>query len=290
MVPPVYINGKSKISGIFGQPIEHTLSPAMHNAAFAAVGLNWVYLPFLVKPEDLAKATMAIRALNFAGINVTTPHKEAVTEFIDDLDARAKKIGAVNTIRNMNGKLIGYNTDGSGFLTSLRNIGRFEPRGKKAVVIGAGGAARAIVLTLAEAGTRRIVIVNRTKQKAEILTRRIRKFFDCETFAIGLPESRAFFWSVKEADILINATTVGTKNSEMLVNPNSIHKNLLVYDLIYRDTPLVQLARKKNARTMNGKWMLLFQGMESFEIWTGKKAPLKVMSAAITNKERGKIK
>src|SRR5262245_21662589 len=133
--------GNTQIFGIMGCPIEHSLSPVMHNAAFEALGLQVVYVPFLVKPEDLGKATMSLRALNVSGVNVTLPHKGAVIEFLDDLDTSAKQVGAVNTIVQRNRKLYGYNTDGPGFMLSLRKDGHFDPSGKRVVLLGAGGAA-----------------------------------------------------------------------------------------------------------------------------------------------------
>jgi len=134
------VSGHTQIFGIMGSPIEHSLSPVMHNAAFEALGIHAVYLPFLVKPEDLGKATMSLRALNVSGVNVTIPHKGGVIEFLDELDASAKQIGAVNTIVHRSGKLYGYNTDGAGFMLSLRKDGHFDPMNKRAVIIGSGGA------------------------------------------------------------------------------------------------------------------------------------------------------
>ena len=149
------VSGNTQIFGIMGCPVEHSLSPVMHNAAFEALGIHAVYVPFCVKPEDLGKATMCLRALGISGANITLPHKGGVIEFLDDLDASAKQIGAVNTIVQKNGKLYGYNTDGSGFLLSLRKDGHFDPAKKRVVILGAGGAASAVAMALAGAGARR---------------------------------------------------------------------------------------------------------------------------------------
>ncbi|MBI3291998.1 MAG: shikimate dehydrogenase, partial [Elusimicrobia bacterium] len=158
------IHGSTQLTGIIGNPVTHTLSPAMHNAAYQFLELPWVYVPFLVKPADLAKAVIGLQAVNVVGVNVTLPHKEAVLEFVDVLDPLAKQIGAVNTIHFHNGKRYGYNTDAVGFLESLTREGRFNPRGKKVVLLGAGGAARAVAAALAQAGMRRLVVVNRNKE------------------------------------------------------------------------------------------------------------------------------
>lgn len=271
------INGSTQIVGIFGYPIEHSVSPIIQNAAFVAANLNYVYLPFSVKPEHLFRAVSAIRALNLVGVNVTIPHKEAVAEFLDELHSSAKTIGAVNTIHYRNGKLIGYNTDGKGFITSLMKDGKFNPLGKKAVLLGAGGVARALAAMLAQSGIIHLTITNRTKKKAEILANRLKKFFSIPISVVGL-NSAELFWAIKDADILLNATSVGMKPKEKtIINSRALHRQLFIYDVIYKQTPLLELGKKVGAKTLNGLGMLIYQGAESFEIWTGKKAPLEVM-------------
>src|SRR5258708_23191141 len=193
--------GNRQIFGIMGHPVEHSLSPVMHNAAFEALGIHAVYVAFMVKPEDLGKATMSLRALNVSGVNVTVPHKGGVIEFLDELDASAKQVGAVNTIVQRNGKLYGYNTDGPGFMLSLRKDGHFDPTGKKVVILGAGGAASAVAMALAEAGVRRLVIANRNKVRAEVLTKRIKRDFERETLPVGINEARALYWLIRESDL-----------------------------------------------------------------------------------------
>lgn len=275
------VSGNTQIYGIMGSPVEHSLSPVMHNAAFEAMGLPAVYVPFGVKPEDLGKATLSLRALNVLGVNVTLPHKGAVIEFLDELDQSAKRVGAVNTIAQRNRKLYGYNTDGAGFLLSLRKDAHFDPAGKKVVLLGAGGAASAVAMALAEAGVRRLVIANRSKSRAEVITKRIHKHFDREILPVALDESRALYWLTRESDLLINATSIGMKTNERLsINPNSLHPKLFVYDLIYRETPLLKLAKRKGLKTLDGLGMLVSQGARSFEIFTGKRAPFRVMKAA----------
>ncbi|OGR90723.1 MAG: shikimate dehydrogenase [Elusimicrobia bacterium RIFCSPLOWO2_01_FULL_59_12] len=276
------VSGNTQIFGIIGCPIEHSKSPVMHNAAFEALGLPAVYVPFSVRPEDLGKATLALRALNISGVNVTVPHKGAVIEFLDELDPIAKQIGAVNTIVLRNRKLYGYNTDGPGFMLSLRKDAHFEPLGKKAVVLGAGGAAAAVAMTLAGAGLRRLVIANRDKRRAEVLSKRVQKFFDREALAVGLDEVRALYWLIRESDLLVNATSVGLNPKDRLnLNPNSFHPKLLVFDVVSQETALVKAARKKGLKAIDGVGMLVSQGARSFEIFTGKRAPFRVMKTAV---------
>ncbi len=278
------VTGNTQIFGIMGYPIGHSLSPVMHNAAYEALGVHAVYVPFEVKPEDLGKATMCLRALGISGVNVTLPHKSGVIEFLDDLDASAKQIGAVNTIVQRGGKLYGYNTDGAGFLLSLRKDGHFDPAGKRVVVLGAGGAAAAVAMTLAGAGARKVVIANRTKSRAEVITKRVQRHHDKEALPVALDEARALYWLIKESDLLVNATSVGlTGHATPGINPNALHPKLMVCDLIYRETPLLRMAKKKGLKTLDGLGMLVSQGAKSFEIFTGKRAPFKVMRNAAEN-------
>lgn len=276
------INGKTKLTGIIGAPIEHTLSPAMHNAAFVKLGLNWVYVPFLIQPENLAKSIMCLKALGIVGLNITIPHKEAAMEFLDEFDEDARKIGAVNTVLNTKGKLIGYNTDCYGFTTHLEKDGGFDPRDKKAVLLGAGGAAKALAVGLAKKGVKKITIFDVMKARAQILSEKIRREFDCTANYFDAVETTSLFWGIKEADILLNASPVGMKPHDKLHVPvRSFHEGLFVYDVIYKDTPLIKAAKKKRLKCLNGSGMLLYQAVKAFEIWTGKKAPVDVMKKAM---------
>jgi len=276
------VSGNTQIFGIMGSPIEHSLSPAMHNAAFEAMGLPAVYVPFWVRPEDLGKATLSLRALNVSGVNVTLPHKSAVIEFLDELDPMAKQIGAVNTIIQRNRKLYGYNTDGAGFLLSLRKDAHYDPAGKKAVILGAGGAAAAVAMSLAGAGVRRLVIANRDKHRAEVLSKRVQKFFDRETLPVALNEGRALYWLIRESELLVNATSVGLNPKDGLnLNPNSLHSKMLVFDLVCRHTALVKIAEKRGIKALDGTGMLVSQGAKSFELFTEKRAPFRVMKNAV---------
>jgi shikimate dehydrogenase len=276
------VSGNTQLFGIMGYPIEHTKSPVMHNAAFEALGMQAVYMPFSVRPEDLGKATMSLRALNISGVNVTVPHKGAVIEFLDELDPAAKQIGAVNTIVQRNRKLYGYNTDGPGFMLSLHKDGHFDATNKKAVVLGAGGAAAAVAMSLAGAGTRRLVIANRDKRRAEVLAKRVQKFFDREVLPVALDEGRALYWLIRESDLLVNATSVGLNPKDRLnLNPNSFHPKLFVFDVVSQETALIKMAKKKGLKALDGVGMLVSQGARSFEIFTGKRAPFRVMKSAV---------
>ena len=282
------INGRTKIVGIIGSPVEHTLSPVMHNAAFEKLGMNWVYMPFLVHTQNLAKALMGMRALGLVGLNVTLPHKESVIEFLDEIDEYAKKIGAVNTILNKDGKLYGYNTDCQGFLDILDKHGNFNPQRKNAVLIGAGGAGRSLAVGLAKKGIKKIIIFDVVKRKAEILSEKIRKEFGCATSSFEIGETRSLFWAISESDILLNATPVGmNKNEKLPISPRCLHKNLFVFDVIYRDTGLIKMARRKKLRCLNGLGMLVNQAARSFSIWTGKKAPVDIMTKAVLINYKG---
>lgn len=281
------INGETRVTGIFGDPVAHTLSPAMHNAAFAALGLNFVYLPFHVRREALAAAVAGIKALGLAGVNITVPHKEAVLPLIDGVAEEARLIGAVNTVVNRGGELIGHNTDATGFLRALQEAG-FDPTGRPAVVIGAGGAARAVVAALARAGVREITIFNRTVSRATVLAELAR--------AEGVATA-ALSWAdlagtgkkvVARAALVVQTTSVGMHPQEEEappVPPEALGPGQLVVDLIYspRETRLLRLARAAGAKTQNGMAMLLHQGAAAFELWTGREAPLGVMRAALEN-------
>ena len=169
------ITGKTKIVGIFGYPIEHTFSPLMHNAAFSALGLDYCYIPFEVQPKDLKSAVEGIRALNIRGVNITVPHKEAVIKYLDELSKEAKLIGAVNTIENRGGKLIGHNTDGRGFIKSLWDDAKTRVKGKSVLLVGAGGAGKGIAVSCALEGASEIIIANRTIKKADELVRYLKE-------------------------------------------------------------------------------------------------------------------
>jgi len=273
------VSGKTRVCGIIGDPIEHTMSPVMHNAAFKKLGLDYLYVPFRVRREELGKAVESVRALNMRGLNVTIPHKVAVMPLLDELDSLVEKIGAVNTIVNNDGVLTGYNTDGAGFLKALLDCG-VEPEGKNTVVLGAGGASRAISFILAERGAD-LVILNRKSGRAEELSHRISQTFKKEVKAQEL-NIKILSMVLGRADILINTTSVGMTPDidETLVPSQLLKPGLIVFDIVYNPikTKLLKEAEAAGAQTVIcGLDMLAWQGALAFEKWTGQKAPLGVM-------------
>jgi shikimate dehydrogenase len=274
------INGKTKIVGIFGWPVEHTFSPIMHNAAFAHLNLNYVYIPFPVDPVRLGEAVDGIRSLGLTGVNVTIPHKTAVMPYLDRIDEAARLIGAVNTIVNDNGILTGYNTDAPGFVKSLEVDGGINPRGKRIVILGAGGAARAVAVQLALAGAREIVFSARDLRKSAQLQEIITGSTNAQTTdAVWGDVSGA---GVEQTDILINSTPLGMHpNIEIMppVNLQALPDTALVCDMIYnpRETLFLKKARARGLKTLNGLGMLLYQGAIAFELWTNTEAPVEVM-------------
>ncbi|MBN1824568.1 MAG: shikimate dehydrogenase [Endomicrobiales bacterium] len=268
------ISASTKITGLFGFPVKHTLSPAMHNAAFSALGLDFIYLPFEVKPGELASACGAVRSLSFRGVNVTVPHKERIIPFLDSLDPLAKAIGSVNTVVNTNGKLKGYNTDARGFLLDLNAKG-FAPKNRTAAVFGAGGAGKAVAHALSSAGIKRILVTDIEGRKARSLAKRVSR-------AVFVPLKK-FAGSTKNADLLVNATPVGMRNGDRSVAlAKDLKRGMFVYDLVYnRKTELGAEARKAGAKYSGGLGMLMLQGAVAFEIWTGRRAPVAAMKKAL---------
>jgi len=272
------ISGKTRVCGIIGDPIEHTMSPVMHNAAFRKLGIDYVYVPFRVKQDELGKAVEGMRAMNIRGLNVTIPHKVAIIPFLDKLDPLAEKIGAINTIVNEDRMLTGYNTDATGFLQALLER-EVEPEGKSTVIIGAGGASRAISFILAERGVN-LVIFNRQLARAEDLARRISQVLDKEVKALAL-NAENLAKALARADILINATSVGMSPDidETPVPARLLKPGLIVFDIVYNPikTRLLLEAEGAGAKTVNGLDMLVWQGALAFEKWTGRQAPLDIM-------------
>jgi shikimate dehydrogenase len=259
-------------AGIIGWPLEHTLSPAMHNAAFKRIGTDWVYLAFPIAPDDLERAMDGFRVLGVRGLNVTMPHKETVMPYLDDISPEAKVIGAVNTIEAIGDKLIGHNTDVSGFREFLAADAGWDGTGKRALVLGAGGAARAVVAALKEMGLASIVIAARDAGRAAILE------LSGEVEVIGWDEATR---AVPDADLVVNATPVGMAGEDLLPDAGFTEGQTVV-DLIYMppSTKLVERARAERAEAWSGIGMLVHQAVGSIRIWTGKEPPIEVMSAA----------
>jgi shikimate dehydrogenase len=272
------ISGKTKICALIGDPVEHSMSPVMHNTAYEKLGLDYIYLPFHVKPEGLAKAVVGLRALNVKGFNVTIPHKVSVIPLLDKLDPLAEKIGAVNTVVNRDEELWGYNTDAEGFLRALL-ANDIKPEGKSVVVLGAGGASRAISYILAQHGAR-VKIVNRQQELdwAENISRLIQQDLGKETKVYELGQLAG---AIKNTDLLVNATSVGmSPASEASPAPAQLLSQVpAVFDIVYNplETRLLREARAAGARTIGGVDMLAWQGALAFEKWTGQIAPLDLM-------------
>ncbi len=267
------ITGKTKVFGILGWPVEHSLSPSMHNAAFKKLKLDCCYVCFPVSPENLKYAVTAIRALNIAGVNVTVPHKENVISFLDEVSEEAAFIGAVNTIANKNNKLIGYNTDGKGFMKSLSES-KISLKNKSVLVIGAGGASRAICFYLAQKAES-LALCDIDKNKSDKLASDLKKIN---------PNANSInkISSADEFDIIINSTPLGLKKNDLFpINKSLLKPKHIVCDLIYKKTKLLETASQKNCKTMSGLGMLLWQGVFAFEIWTGKRPPVNIMRGVL---------
>lgn len=278
------ITGATRLCFILGRPIGHTLSPSMHNAAFAALALPYVYLPWAVPPEGLGAAAAAFRVMeNFAGANVTVPHKEAIRVHLDALSPEADGIGAVNTIIPRDGRLLGHNTDGAGFVASLREGGT-DPRGLRVLLLGAGGGAKGVAYALAAEGAAEITVANRTPGRAEALVGILAsRFPGCQFLALPL-QAPGVAKAIRSADVLINATAVGLAPGEALpLDLGELRPTTLVCDLIYRppETPLLRAARVMGCRVLNGLGMLLYQGAAAFRLFTGAAPPLEAMRAAL---------
>ncbi|OGO40796.1 MAG: shikimate dehydrogenase [Chloroflexi bacterium RBG_16_57_9] len=266
--------------GIMGWPIEHSLSPAMHNAAFAALGLDWVYVPLPVAPDQVREAVQGLRALGFVGASVTIPHKQAVMPWLDEMSAAARAIGAVNTLVVRDGRLLGENTDWLGFLASLREAG-VEPAGRRALVLGAGGAARAVVYALASVGAK-VVVVNRTHARAEKLVEELSQIPGVKALAGRLHPLAAEGLVPGELDLVVNTTSVGMwPRADESPWPEGVPlpAAAVVCDLVYNplETQLLKSARSSGCRVIDGLGMLVHQGAAAFELWTGVEAPVKVM-------------
>lgn len=270
--------------GIIGYPVGHSLSPRMHRAAFAALELNWDYSLLPVAPDEIHEAIEMIRREGWRGINVTVPHKQVVIPLLDGVTSHAEIIGAVNTIVSQQGRLVGYNTDWIGFLEALKEAG-FAPANRRTVLLGAGGAARAVLYTLLEQGGT-VTIANRDQRKAEALALEFSTHFDRNISVLSLDDTTGLQDAIHHAELLVNCTSVGMSpypNADPLPPEIVIPPHLTVYDLVYtpRKTHLLKRARAAGATGIDGLGMLIHQGAEAFRLWTGLDAPIKVMRQAI---------
>jgi shikimate dehydrogenase len=267
--------------GIIGCPVKHSLSPLMQNAAFKALGISAEYKLFPLEEKGLEQFLKGLARENILGLNVTVPYKEKVIPFLNSVSGQARLIGAVNTIKVGDSRLEGFNTDAEGFLRHLTQDLKFLPRGRNIAILGAGGAARAVAVSLSAEAPKSIAIYDIKKNKAQDLTAHLKENFKRIDYILAAsPEGL----KIELCDLLVNATPLGMKENDPLpIGEKFLHAKLLVYDLVYNpaQTQLLKLAKGKGAAISNGLGMLLYQGARSFEIWTGKEAPLEVMRNAL---------
>jgi shikimate dehydrogenase len=276
------ITGKTSVFGIIGDPVEHSLSPAMHNAAFEKLCLDNIYVPFHVKAEELEDAIKGADAMGIRGLNVTIPHKSEVINYLDYLDIAAGLIGAVNTIEFGENGAVGHNTDGIGAVRAIEEI--TSVKNKKFLILGAGGAARAVSFQLFLSGAKDLTISNRTLEKAEELREDLVDKLDSDVKVTDMGSDLE--QELTDTDILINTTPIGMYpniNQKPLITADMMHKGLIVNDIVYNPvkTGLILEAEKAGAKTIYGIKMLMYQGVESFKIWTGIEPPIEVFERAL---------
>ena len=266
------LTGHTRIVGVIGDPIEHSRSPQMHNAAFAKAGLDYVYVPFHVRSDDLADAIAGFKALNVVGINVTLPHKQAVIPYLTSISREAELVGAVNTLTFVDDGIHGDNTDAPGVLRALEEEGDMSvPVGQEVVVLGAGGSARAVVVALALGGVASITIANRTVERAVSLAEEMQQKTDILMHGMGLADDRLPD-AVSRCMLLINTATASMDPTQpLLVSADWLQSNTIVYDIVYTPpvTPLMKAASERRCPTLGGIGMLVHQGAIAFEKWTG---------------------
>ena len=274
----------TKYVGLIGYPLGHSISPPMQQAAFDHYKLDLRYEVWETKPDEFNALGEKLRRPSTLGANVTVPYKETILPLIDMLDDLARQIGAVNTVVNTGGKLSGHNTDAAGFLRALRQEGGFEPKGKRVVMLGAGGVAKAAGFVLARAGVKSIAIADVVTERAQGLSASLKSLgVEALVLASGKESLKA---ALADCDLIVNCTPVGMKHSptegQSPLEANLIPKKALVYDVVYNpiETPLLLAAKSVGARTLGGLAMLVYQGAAAFELWTGKEAPIAIMFKA----------
>ena len=281
----MFIRGDTQLTGLFGFPVSHTASPPMQNAGFEALGLPWVYLPLEVRPERLADAVRGTVALGFRGFNLTIPHKQAVMELLDEISDAAALIGAVNTVQiTDDGACRGFNTDGPGLVRSLRTDAGVGPAGATCFVMGAGGAGRAVATQLALDGAGAVLVCDVDAARAEALAQSIESKTPCKGVELVPSGDKAVGKALARADVFIDATPLGMHEGDLpSINTAHLRPETLVVDLAYNppETRLLAEAKARGCRTLNGLGMLLFQGVEAFELWTGREAPVEAMRRAL---------
>ncbi|MEM2872690.1 MAG: shikimate dehydrogenase [Nitrososphaerales archaeon] len=277
------VSNKTRLCCVIGHPIDKSLSPIMHNEAFRAKGLNYVYLAFDVDTSRLKEAVEGLRALKVKGFNVTMPHKVAILNLLDRINEGASLVGAVNTVVNDDGELIGYNTDVNGIISALE-AKVHSLKGLKALLIGAGGAARACIVALVSKGCKEIIIMNRTFDKAKLMAedlgKKLKMNYNLEELSMNSLKK-----AINSVDILMNATPIGTYPNldESIVPQELIKKDMVVFDAVYnpKKTKLIRDAEKMGAKVIPGYEMFVGQGAASFKLWTGIDAPIDIMRRAV---------
>lgn len=264
----------TRILGLVGYPLGHSMSPLLHNSTIKERGLNYIYLPFQVEEERLREVIEGLKALNFRGINITIPYKKKVLPLLDSITPQAVRIGSVNTIVNEENILTGYNTDFTGLIRMIKEDGGFDIRGKKVLIIGAGGTASTAGTAVLSEGAAAVYLLNRTSAKGEKLVEKWRKDYPDTVLKAGPLEPIYYNSFIKEIELLIDTTPVGMApkiDEQPVIAASSLHSNMLVVDLVYNPekTTLLKAAEKAGAAGLNGMGMLLYQGIESFKLWTG---------------------
>lgn len=276
------ITGHTRLTALLGSPVSHSISPLMHNEAFRLLGLDYVYLCFDVNEETLPTAVAGLRACNVRGFNLTMPCKNKIIDFLDDLSPAARLIGAANTVVNENGRLVGHNTDGTGYMSAVTDAGH-HILGKTITVMGAGGAATAICAQAALDGVKKINIfarkTSRFYPRMQQLTDNINALGSCEALLFDNADQTSLARSVEESALLLNATSVGmAPNTESTILPDTsiLRPDLVVSDVIYnpRETRFLREAKEAGCAVFNGMYMLLYQGAEAFRLWTGQDMPV----------------
>jgi shikimate dehydrogenase len=286
------INGRYRLTGLIGYPLKSSRSPRMHNISFSALGLEYAYLAFEIEDGHLKEALDAMKALHAQGFNVTMPHKQKVLAYLDEVDPAARMIGAVNTVYNDNGKLIGYNTDGKGFVKGLKEEG-FDLAGKRVVLVGAGGAGRAVGVQVALSGIKTMTVFDVESIKVAELLETIHENIKSVEAKGDVYSEPALVEALKDADLLIDCTPLGmdkvVTNAEgveenlmdqsILNTPEALRPDMFVAHIVYipLETKIIKMAKEAGCKTMNGIPMMIWQGAEAFEIWTGEQMPVDIV-------------
>ena len=275
------ITGKTRLLGLLGSPVAHSISPLMHNESFKQLGLDYVYMCFDVSEDNLETVFNGLKKMNVLGFNCTMPLKNKIVEYLDELSPAASMIGAVNTVVNEHGNFIGHNTDGVGYMRSVKDAG-YDIIGKNMTLLGAGGAASSIFVQAALDGVKNInvfSIKDRFFERAERMVEMVNKNTDCHATLHDFSDEQVLADSIANSDILTNGTSVGMAPNVdgcIITDPSMLRPGLIVSDVIYNpaETKLLRIAKEQGCHTFNGMYMLLYQGAKAFEIWTGKEMPV----------------